>query len=379
MNTVIGSASASGDSSITYSLEGEKSSDFLIDDSGSIKVAKNLNYSDINQYDLSVIVKGRFDTMKIPVSIKLSKNIDPDFNVNCKTCSFAENSSAGETLISANRTDFDSDSISYKLENTFGNKFSIDSQTGEVKLNDSLDYEASSSYELKVIATDSKGVSKEVSSTINVTNITHNIPSPNTPANLSNSNVIVKNAKEIKSSEEDEFLVFVPEDITYSDSSGKIILDVNQNTFPEGTHFSVSDANNSYEVDTDGIVKIKDDALVSSFEVNEFNEAEQIEYLKGEFSSGTDPSSSLIDNSQSLTIKASNIPQEPDSQATIKIVPKNVESQENVVMKFASGYSDVTHDINSNPFSATATRQGVTRTESTLSKSDIENNLKLTL
>ena len=43
-------------------------------------------------------------------------------------------------------------------------------------------------------------------------------------------------------------------------------------------------------------------------------------------------------------------------------------------MKVSSSYSNVLHDVNSNPFSASATRDSVTVTESTLSQADLENN-----
>ena len=44
----------------------------------------------------------------------------------------------------------------------FGGTFAINSSTGQVTLNNSLDFETTSSYNLRVIATDSKGVPLEV-------------------------------------------------------------------------------------------------------------------------------------------------------------------------------------------------------------------------
>ena len=40
-----------------------------------------------------------------------------------------------------------------------------------------------------------------------------------------------------------------------------------------------------------------------------------------------------------------NIPNEPNQNLDLKIVPKKIESQENVIMKFASGYSNVSHNL----------------------------------
>ena len=98
-----------------------------------------------------LLIKGRYDTVSVPLSIEISKNIAPDFSVNCSnSCSVAENSSQGATIIRANRIDNDSDSVSYQLQNTFSEKFEINDQTGEVKLKNTLDYEDSTSYDLTV-------------------------------------------------------------------------------------------------------------------------------------------------------------------------------------------------------------------------------------
>ena len=74
-------------------------------------------------------------------------------------------------MINASRTDTDIDDLTYSLENNFGNKFSINQTTGQVTLNSALDYETTNSYNLKVIATDSKGITKERSSTFSVTDV----------------------------------------------------------------------------------------------------------------------------------------------------------------------------------------------------------------
>ena len=157
LDALIGIASASGDSSITFSLIGENSSDFSINENGEIKVAKNLDFEKIQTYDLKIQAKGRFDTVESPLLIKLAKNINPDFSVNCvASCSLAEDASIGTTIINTLRNDSDTDDLIYSLENNHGNKFSINQKTGTVELTSPLDYETTSSYDLKVVATDSK-------------------------------------------------------------------------------------------------------------------------------------------------------------------------------------------------------------------------------
>ena len=85
------------------------------------------------------------------------------------SCALAESAASGTVIINASRTDKDIDDLTYSLENDFGNKFAINQDTGQVTLNSALDYETTNSYDLKVIATDSKGITKERSSTFNVT------------------------------------------------------------------------------------------------------------------------------------------------------------------------------------------------------------------
>ena len=83
------------------------------------------------------------------------------------SCSLKETTSPGTVIIETIRTDNDADDLTYSLSDNFENKFEIDSNSGEVKLNGVLDYESDSSYNLE-IATDSKGITKKVSSTFDV-------------------------------------------------------------------------------------------------------------------------------------------------------------------------------------------------------------------
>ena len=51
-----------------------------------------------------------------------------------------------------------------------------------------------------------------------------------------------------------------------------------------------------------------------------------------------------------------NIPNEPTQVKSLQLVSKNVESNENVVIKVASGFRDVIHSKNSNPYTTASTR-----------------------
>ena len=76
----------------------------------------------------------------------LKKIYNLTFDLLSKFFSLQETSPVGTVIINSTRTDTDTDDITYSLDNNFGNKFSIDSATGEVKLNETLDYESVNSY-----------------------------------------------------------------------------------------------------------------------------------------------------------------------------------------------------------------------------------------
>ena len=172
VQSTIGKINVIGDNRLTYSLVGDNSSDFKVSSDGKIKVNKPLNYSLKDTYNLTLKVDGKNDSTSIPLNINISENIAPNFITTCEnSCSLEETASIGTIIINSSRTDSDEDDLTYSLDNNFGNKFSIDANTGEVKLNNSLDYEDIDSYNLKVIATDSKGITKEISSAFNVIDV----------------------------------------------------------------------------------------------------------------------------------------------------------------------------------------------------------------
>ena len=112
-----------------------------------------------------------------------------------------------------------------------------------------------------------------------------------------------------------------------------------------------------------------------------------IDYLAGASGAISEKDHESFEDKANFTV---NIPNEPSQNVELKIVPKKVESQENVVMKFASGYSNVSHN-KSNPFKASASRgegtakdynssvdlYGSSITESSLSSSQLDGNTKL--
>ena len=170
--TILADVSPVADETPTYEITGEGKEYFRINKNGKIKLDKPFDSTDRKEFNLVVKVTAGTETVDVPVKIDVLENLAPDFTTACQSsCALAESAASGTVIINASRTDKDIDDLTYSLENDFDKKFTIDSKTGEVKLNEALDYETTNSYDLKVIATDSKGITKERSSTFNVTDV----------------------------------------------------------------------------------------------------------------------------------------------------------------------------------------------------------------
>ena len=219
VNSVIGKIDVNGDNSLSYSLEGNQSNDFVISSKGEIKVNNSLDFSSKDSYELTLSVQGQNDAISIPLKINIAKNIDPDFTTACaNSCSQDESIATGTVIITSSRLDNDTDSVSYSLENNFENKFSIDSKTGEVRLSDPLDFESVASYNIKVIAEDSKGITKEISSTFSVTDV----EVPERTLDQFNSNFI-GNKRLFAEPSDEQGRFYLPDDLSSKEKSQEII------------------------------------------------------------------------------------------------------------------------------------------------------------
>ena len=269
------------------------------------------------------------------------------------------------------------------MENNHNNKFLIDPNSGEVKLNGSLDFETTNAYSLKVIATDSKGATKDRSFVFNVADVAV----PDRSLLVQNQNLI-GNRAQLSEPSDNQRRIYIPDDLSNKDSSGRVLLDLNQGNLPEGSTYSISSEDASkYEVDSSGLVRIKPGTILNDHISENRSGDALINYLAGFKEPGNDYDHALFEDIANFNV---NIPNEPIQNVDLKIVTKKVESQENVVMKFASGYSSVSHNLN-NAFKASAIRGdgtsktynssvqsgGTTITESTLSSAQLDGNTKI--
>uniref|UniRef100_A0A2K5Q1K7 FAT atypical cadherin 4 n=1 Tax=Cebus imitator TaxID=2715852 RepID=A0A2K5Q1K7_CEBIM len=152
-------------SQLAYSIaSGDSLGQFTVDKNGVLKVLKALDRESQSFYNLVVQVH---DLPQIPASrftsaaqvsiILLDVNDNPPTFLSPKLTYIPENTPIDTVVFKAQATDPDSGPnsyIEYTLLNPLGNKFSIGTIDGEVRLTGELDREEVSNYTLTVVATD---------------------------------------------------------------------------------------------------------------------------------------------------------------------------------------------------------------------------------
>ena len=183
-NTNIGSAVSASDAdndTLSYSLGSTEASSFSIDSSsGQLRTSASLDFETKDSYSVTINVSdgnGGSDTISVTINItdidETVPNNAPVFTDGSSTSrSVAENTSSGVNIGSAvSATDADNDTLSYSLDRADASSLSIDSSSGQLRTNASLDYETKSSYSVTVEVSDGKGGSDSISVTINVTDV----------------------------------------------------------------------------------------------------------------------------------------------------------------------------------------------------------------
>ena len=180
-NTSIGSAITATDvdnDTLTYSLSGTDASSFDIDKAtGQLKTKSALDYDTKSSYTVTVTASDGTLSDSISVTITVTdvnENRAPAF----ANSSFSHrisniaNASVGDDIGSAvTATDADNDTLEYSVGGDDASYFSIDSSSGQLQVTQALIDGTSSSYSIKVIASDGNGGSAEISGTIYVTRV----------------------------------------------------------------------------------------------------------------------------------------------------------------------------------------------------------------
>ncbi|XP_034037714.1 protocadherin beta-16-like [Thalassophryne amazonica] len=123
----------------------------------------------------------RSGTVIIHVTVLDANDNSPVFTHDVYKAHVAENSPQATTLINISATDADegvNGAVTYDIIHTSDdvNIFSIDSKTGEIKVTGVIDFEETSSFELRVKAKDGSGLTSYAKVIIDVTDINDNAP-----------------------------------------------------------------------------------------------------------------------------------------------------------------------------------------------------------
>ncbi|XP_052086465.1 protocadherin Fat 4-like [Mytilus californianus] len=162
---------------------------------GQVKVKSALDMEINPSYTIVVIAldsgtvnSSRSTSATIEITILDENEKPPIFLTNFYIVSLSENSSIGSSVVSLNATDSDNDNVTYSINSgNMYNLFTLNSTTGLLELNSSLDYENATSYTLIVQAEDTRGLSSTV--TVEVVVVAYNEYSPVFSGNSSNVSV----------------------------------------------------------------------------------------------------------------------------------------------------------------------------------------------
>ena len=142
------------DGQLTYTLSGEGSENFTIDENGNITSTSLLDYETAASYTFFINVSdGVHTTTNVITIVVADVNEAPSLSSTLAQDSFDENIASGTSIASVSASDPESGSLTYSLSGTGSNLFSIDAN-GNITLTGGLDYESATSYDLVITVSD---------------------------------------------------------------------------------------------------------------------------------------------------------------------------------------------------------------------------------
>ena len=184
---------------LTYSLGGTHAGKFSINpQTGQISTGANETYTPGDSYTVTVTADdgNNGGTGIITVTIRVRTvtppplaNGSPEFGASSATRSMEETvgDAGAETAVSVGApvtaADPEGDTIEYSLGGADGDKFDIDSSTGQIlgRAGERYDYEEKQSYEVTVSASDGEGGTDTIEVTINIDNVSEAPEAPGAP------------------------------------------------------------------------------------------------------------------------------------------------------------------------------------------------------
>ena len=173
-NTVVYTVAATDPDAGTkfiYSLSGDDAGLFDINNKGEVTLKASANYEAKTSYNINVIASDGALSDTKAVTINVTNVNEAPTITSGATGTVAENAATSTVVYTAAATDPDAHTtLAYSLSGTDATLFNINSSTGAVTLKASANYEAKTSYNINVIASDG-ALSDTKAVTINVTNV----------------------------------------------------------------------------------------------------------------------------------------------------------------------------------------------------------------
>ncbi|NPC57206.1 cadherin domain-containing protein, partial [Caenimonas soli] len=173
---------------VTFSLAGTDAAAFTIDAAtGAVTLTGNPNHEAKSSYSFTVIATdgaGRTDGQAVTLAINDLDEADPTVTSGATATAINENSGAGRVVYTATATDTDdiSAGITFSLAGTDAAAFTIDSNTGAVKLAANPDYETKTSYTFSVVADDGVNAATLQAVTLAINDVDESVPTSSVPA-----------------------------------------------------------------------------------------------------------------------------------------------------------------------------------------------------
>ena len=140
-------------SELTYTLSGEGSDKFTVDESGNITLKSAFDFETTSSYSLTLTVSDGVHSVTENFTFSILDVTELSIQLASNDVTINENVNSGTAITSTTTTIDGNGTVSYSLSGTGSDKFSVDSN-GNITTNGTLDYETTTSYSITLTATD---------------------------------------------------------------------------------------------------------------------------------------------------------------------------------------------------------------------------------
>ena len=140
-------------SELTYTLSGEGSDKFTVDENGNITLKSAFDFETTSSYSLTLTVSDGVHSVTENFTFSILDVTELSIQLASNDVTINENVNSGTAITSTTTTIDGNSTVSYSLSGTGSDKFSVDSN-GNITTNGTLDYETTTSYSITLTATD---------------------------------------------------------------------------------------------------------------------------------------------------------------------------------------------------------------------------------